>query len=679
MAEIENKINPAEANPRETPQTRKAWVFHALVGLTLLLVLLAGIYAIQQNWPGYTGFGLPSSPPAQPSALPQSATPTALPLTNTSTPTPTATPEPATATIEFPDINPTQAVLLPLISPVEPIGVMVVSIQEGIYNRLFLYEPQTLAFTRITWGPWDDIAPAPSPDGRWIAFSSNRSGAWNLYLLDLITGETRPLTESAFYEGSPSWSPDGRFLAYETNSEGNLHIFVRAVDDSIQPIQLTSGPDHNYLPAWSPQGRKIAFVSTRSGEPDIWLADLDNTDNRFQNISANPNTLDHRPAWSPDGNWLAWAANKAGIRRIMLHSVTDGIQMDLGAGDYPVWSPDQAVVYTVVEYPNENYLAGYWLNPRGSLALPPVSLPGMVDGLAWANIQLASPLPDAIAQAAAQPNTTLWASNTSPNTPVPGNRGRLIELNLDAQGFYLLDQIDEAFQALRENAGVLLGWDYLATLQSAYKPLTEPLMPGELENWLYTGRAIDVNAAPIRAGWMMVVREDYGFETYWRIYLRARRQDGTQGRPVYPQAWDLDARFSGDPAAYEKGGAPISPLPGYWVDFTRLAHAYSWKRTPALLNWRSYYQGARFNHFYLDMGLSWQSAMLELYPPEILITPTQILPITPSATPTITTRPTLTPIPSRTPTPTRTQTATSTPRVTPTASPTAAPGTLGTP
>jgi TolB protein len=156
-----------------------------------------------------------------------------------------------------------------------------------------------------------------------------------------------------------------------------------------------------------------------------------------------------------------------------------------------------------------------------------------------------------------------------------------------------------------------------------------------------------------------VMREDFSNQTCWRIYLRARYQDGSQGRPLYQAPWDLNARYSGDPQIYEEGGAPGKSVPpGYWVDFTDLAAAYGWERLPSLINWRTYYPAIRFNQFVLRDGLDWTTAMLQVYPEEIMISPTPILP--PTSTPTRTPnwmRP-------RSPTPSRTVTTTSTPRPT---------------
>ena len=83
--------------------------------------------------------------------------------------------------------------------------------------------------------------------------------------------------------------------------------------------------------------------------------------------------------------------------------------------------------------------------------------------------------------------------------------------------------------------------------------------------------------------------------------------------------WDFEARFSGSITAYEAGGEQYREIPsGYWVDFTSLALEYGWERQPALSNWRGYYQGTRFNVFAITSGLTWEDAMLQVWPPEIL-------------------------------------------------------------
>jgi TolB protein len=155
-----------------------------------------------------------------------------------------------------------------------------------------------------------DIHPAISPDGSRVAFASNRGGQWDIFVLDLPTGEVTRLTDTPAYDGHPSWSPDGLWIAHDTYLEDNLDIVVRPVDGSQPPIRLTYDPRPDFSPAWSPQGRRIAFVSSRSGEQEIWLADLDKVEERFVNLSRNRQVEEDHPLWNASGDSLAWSGTE---------------------------------------------------------------------------------------------------------------------------------------------------------------------------------------------------------------------------------------------------------------------------------------------------------------------------------------------------------------------------------
>ena len=189
---------------------------------------------------------------------------------------------------------------------------------------------------------------------------------------------------------------------------------------------------------------------------------------------------------------------------------------------------------------------------------------------------------------------------------------------------------------------------------------------------MHTGRAFQFNTAPVNAGWVIIIREDYGPQTYWRIFLRTRFQDGSQGRPLDALPWNFNTRHSGDPLAYERGGSLESSAPaGYWLDFTALANTFGWERQEALPSWRMAYSAIRYNEFVMRAGLDWLNAMLQIYPHEALDTPTPVP--SPTFTPTITLTPTRTTTPTRTPYYTRTPRPTNTPWPTKTSLPTRTP------
>lgn len=558
-------------------------------------------------------------------------------------------------------------------------GLIVLSINHGGYQHLYAYQQQGMPLTLLTNGEWHDIHPALSPDGQWLAYASNREGQWDIYLMSMTNTEIQRLTNTSHYEGYPSWSPDGKWLVYEgyleTGETSNLDLFIQPVDGSQPAIQLTTEPGADHSPDWSPGGRQIVFVSTRNGQSDIWMADLDQIDDRFTNISHNQDSEESSPKWSPDGSQLAWASQtKDGIQSVHTwDAITKtNLPSQLGSGSMSAWSPDGGEILSIIQTPNQYYLTAYDKQLK-SLSLSPFLLPGEVMGITWRSGKLPEYLPASFDLAAHLSPTPPWVSIHSNEEALPGNRYRLVELtDIQASNPLLTDEVDESFVALRARVALETGWDFLGSLEQTFIPLSSPGDPGVNQDWLYTGRAFRFNTAPVNAGWVVVLREDFGSQTYWRILLKTRYQDGSQGRPVDKLPWNFNTRHSGDPLAYEQGGSYDSQIPpGYWFDFTSLAASYGWERQPALPTWRVAYSSIRYNEFVLRSGLDWLSAMLQIYPRQAIDTPTPVPP--PTFTPTITFTPTPSTTPTRTPYYTRTPRPTSTPWPTRTSPPTRTP------
>jgi len=611
---IENRAPTSRRRKRGLTLTPGGCIVLLLVNLLVLMALA---------WPILQARLALLTPTPVPSAT--------LAPTSSATPAPTATathtPSPTAVLTAAPSSTPLALPPLPNWSH----GALILSIQEGAYHHLFAYQPPWLPLTRLTNGTYDDITPAVSPDGHSLAFASNRDGQWDLYRMDLTNGEVTRLTDTPFYEAAPSWSPDGLWLVYEAYVDDNLDLFIRSADGTQEPIRLTTNPAADYAPVWSPLGRQIAFVSDRAGQADIWLADLDAApEDRFVNLSQTHDAQEASPTWAPDGHTLAWARRSHGLHEIVRWSAGGSPLPVLGSGDLVTWSTNGEALAAVVETPGETLLTAYSSVAPG-VALPTVPLPGRVYGMTWT----ASALPDSLLQSraavAALTPTPLWQAALTPDPALPPDRIAVVPLPDVAAPFpRLSDRVDEAFAALRQAVIAQLAWDFLSTLENAYVPLTMPLDPGLGQDWLYTGRAFAVNTQAMSAGWMVAVREDFGSETYWRLYVRARLQDGSLGRPLRERPWDFTARDDGDLLSYESGGALADRVPpGYWVDFTALATAFGWQRQPALLNWRTYFPGTRLNEYALTEGLTWQAAMTELFPPEILVTPTPVPTTTP--------------------------------------------------
>jgi TolB protein len=541
-------------------------------------------------------------------------------------------------------------------------GVMFFSMSDGLNRHLFAYHPQYFSLTRLTNSPWDDIQPVLSPDGTKIAYSSRQNGYWDIFIFDLATGKTERLTDTPEYEAAGSWSPDGQWLTAEKLVGDCLQVVLISVSDrTTPPLQLTNFSSSSYDPQWSLNGgREIAFVSMAGGKEDVWLARLDRIDDRFVNLTKAFAGNHRQPRWSPDGSLLAWSAEQPDESMdVETWNPQNASQAPhiVGPGTNPIWAPDGSIILAEVPGANSTSLTAYKTGD-GQMAFPMTRLPGMLYGLDWRSgpsveLLVRLPLPDA----ARQPAAILWQKKLQASPAPPLGRFGIVKIQDVVVPYpYLQDSADEAFNALREMIGRESGWDFLANLENAYVPLTVAALPGMEENWLNTGRAIAVNPVPMSAGWMVTLREDIAGKTYWRVYLRARYQDGSQGIPLTEPAWDLNARNSGSPEAYDQGGEYNAVPEGYWVDFTELASRYGWERLPALVDWRTYYQAARYNQFVEREGLDWQTAMNQLYPPEAIATPTPLITQTATETPTRTPwyykwiTPTLTPSITLTPT-----------------------------
>jgi TolB protein len=523
---------------------------------------------------------------------------------------------------------------------ISSLGALIYAARNAGHTHLWAYTPGDATAVQLTKGDWDDRNPAVSPDGKSIAFSSNRDGTWDLYLFELRTGGVRRLTDTLGFEGHPSWSPDGLWLACEFYYDGDFNIWIIPVNGGQSPIQLTSHPAMDLSPSWDPNGRRIAFISYRDGHPDVFLADLENPDNRFRNLTNTSNVIERNPVFSPDGSRIAYSVDSQGLNLILIQDLNDLSKPPdiVSQARAAAWSPDGRYLATVLSNAIETFLQVTSLTGQGisTVGYPPLN---GIQSLDWSEHSLPG-------------EVYVRELNNSTSTPlfvpsaIPEASGRLslVELpDVIAPHPTLSDAVDEAFNALRKRTAAELGWDFLGDLENAFVGINDPLPPGYAYNdWLYTGRAFAFQQTAVQAGWVELIREDYGGHTYWRVFVRTALQDGSIGEPLRSLPWDFSTRHTGDPHAYDQGGSLRSSIPeGYFVDFTQLAADYGFERLPALTDWRTFYPSARFNEFVRTDGLDWTSAMLEIYPASAIVTPTPYQ--TPTPTPTRTPRPTATP------------------------------------
>jgi Tol biopolymer transport system component len=160
--------------------------------------------------------------------------------------------------------------------------------------------------------------PAWSPDGRSIAFISNRSGRSEIYVMNADGSGQRRLTRAAATEFGPVWSPDGSMIAFRRQRGDDWHyhddIFVINADGT-GLRRLTHNAVDDSDPIWSPDGLRIFFQSQRDGDDEIYVMNADGSGQR--NLTRNP-AYDSGLSLSPDGREIAFVSTRDGFQEVFV-------------------------------------------------------------------------------------------------------------------------------------------------------------------------------------------------------------------------------------------------------------------------------------------------------------------------------------------------------------------------
>lgn len=311
--------------------------------------------------------------------------------------------------------------------------------------------PRRLTYGRRTDQDWAlDKSPRFSPDGRYLAFLSNRSGKNQIWILDMkYGGEARQLTNLDESPSQIQWSPDSRYIAFvakdpkpkeETRDDEirtdrdvtvvtrlrykangvpgvldnrNTHVYVVDVASG-EVRQVTFGPYDDSNPVFSPDGQLIAFTSCREPNrelvniPDLWTVPFAGGEPTRLTFGKGPV---HAPSFSPDGRFIAYFGHESGedgtanvgVRVVpreggQIVNLTPGFNRSVGCGIStdarfdsgsagPFWSRDSKYVYFIAT--DRGYSGIY----RTSIENPCVEL---VAGAVPGNIRTCAKFPPVI-------------------------------------------------------------------------------------------------------------------------------------------------------------------------------------------------------------------------------------------------------------------------------------------
>jgi eukaryotic-like serine/threonine-protein kinase len=217
---------------------------------------------------------------------------------------------------------------------------------------------------------------AISPDGRWVAFDSDRRGHQHLFRQPLAGGEAEQLTQGDWDDFYPRWSPDGGELAFHSFRDGNREIFTVSLDDH-HLTRVTDRPEHDQTPAWRPDGLALAFqVGFGSELAGGSRLDVTTLEQGHWQATATVAQDCRRPAWSPDGRWILCVSAAGGLRLIQPAGGAARILVSPDSGrlgrrvELATWSEDGRTVWYEAFAPEGG--SGIWAIPAAGGESRPV-------------------------------------------------------------------------------------------------------------------------------------------------------------------------------------------------------------------------------------------------------------------------------------------------------------------
>lgn len=175
---------------------------------------------------------------------------------------------------------------------------------------IYIKDVDGMAVTQLTSDPSSDIQPAISPDGRRVAFASDRGGNWDIWVVNIDGQQPIQVTANPAHEVHPSWSPDGSDLVFSSLPErgGQWELWTASAEAGAVKKFIGYG----LFPEWSPSSDTVVFQRARrrgSRWFSLWTIQLINGEPRMPTeICSSAAHAMILPTWSPDGSQIAFCS-----------------------------------------------------------------------------------------------------------------------------------------------------------------------------------------------------------------------------------------------------------------------------------------------------------------------------------------------------------------------------------
>lgn len=246
-----------------------------------------------------------------------------------------------------------------------------------------------------------------SPDGTRVAVARGDTGAQDIWLIAFSSGIETRFTFDPGMDFDPAWSPDGKYIAFSSNRAGNSDLYRHASDGSGEDELLFQSDHRKVVTDWSRDGRSLLFHDTDpKTKRDLWVLPMDGAPAERKPVSVLRSEFDERDArFSPDGRWIAYMSDESGRNEIYVRSFPAGIggkwMISQGGGLLAAWRGDSKELFyissdgTIMAVPISATGAGFQHGLPVALFKGPVTPMGWDVSADGKKFLLAMPIPEA--------------------------------------------------------------------------------------------------------------------------------------------------------------------------------------------------------------------------------------------------------------------------------------------